>query len=178
MSRILFTEEQRMNILWVNLLMGVIWVGILVFFGFAFYTQFSLGKPFGDKPVSDIGMISIFLVIFLQMAGLTILLYFSRLITEVRENGIFYRYPPFIAKYKQIDPAQIGEYGVRQYKPIKEFGGWGIKTGSRKYGRGYTISGDTGLQLVFKDGKKVLIGTQRPEALKKAMDRMMNRTID
>lgn len=178
MSRILFTEEQRMNILWVKVLMGVIWLGIFVLFGFAFYNQIALGKPFGDKPVSNIGLISIFAVIVLQMGGVTLLLYFTRLILEIREDGIYYRYPPFMNRFKRVDPMQIKEYSVIRYQPLKDFGGWGIKTGSRKFGRGYTISGNMGLFIVFNDGKKVLIGTQRPDAMKKAMDRMMNRAID
>jgi hypothetical protein len=132
MDRILFAEEQRLNIFWVKILIGSIWVGILVLFGFAFYYQFYLGMPFGDKPVSDIGLISIFLVIFLQMGGVTLLLYFTRLITEVRDDGLYYRYPPFINRFKRVDPSQIGEYSVIRYQPLKDFGGWGIKTGSRK----------------------------------------------
>jgi hypothetical protein len=33
-----------------------------------------------------------------------------------------------------------------------------------------------GLQLVLADGQRILIGTARPDALKKAMDRMMNKS--
>ena len=176
MERIYFTEEQRMNILWVKILMGVIWIGLLVFFGIAFYTQFYLGKPFGDKPVSNLGMAAIFLVVALQLAGGTWLMYSFRLITEVRDEGLFYRYPPLLSRFKKIAPGEIGEYAIRRYRPLREYGGWGIKTGSRKYGTAYNAYGNTGLQLTLSNGKKILIGTQRPDALKKAMDRMMARS--
>ena len=176
MNRILFTEEQRMNILWIHLLMGVIWAGVFVLFGFAFYTQFVKGIPFGDKPVSDIGLIAIFAFVVLQLGGATWLVYAIRLITEVRDDGIYYRYPPLINKFKRIDLSTIGSWSVITYSPVKDFGGWGIKTGSKKYGRGYTISGNTGLFVEFKDGKKVLVGTQRTDAMKKAMERLMERS--
>ena len=72
----------------------------------------------------------------------------------------------------------IEKYEVRKYNAFREYGGYGIKgrkPGRRFRGKGYAynISGNTGLQLYLKDGKKVLIGTQRGEAIKYAMDKMM-----
>jgi hypothetical protein len=37
----------------------------------------------------------------------------------------------------------------------------------------YNIMGHIGLQLYLSDGKKLLIGTQRPEAMKRAMKKLM-----
>ncbi len=45
--------------------------------------------------------------------------------------------------------------------------GWG------KSGSAFNVKGNIGLQLYLKNGKKVLFGTQRPDALKRAMDKMM-----
>jgi len=36
------------------------------------------------------------------------------------------------------------------------------------------MSGNIGLQLYFKDGKRLLIGTKRPDAIKRAMDKLMS----
>ena len=36
-----------------------------------------------------------------------------------------------------------------------------------------TIKGKTGVQLYLKDGSKLLIGTQRAEAIRRAMDKIM-----
>lgn len=99
-----------------------------------------------------------------------------RLITEVREDGLYFRYPPFINRFKVYVPGQIKEYEVRKYQPIKEYGGWGLRMGNKKVGWAYNASGDMGLQLVLADGQRILIGTARPDALKKAMDRMMNKS--
>jgi len=48
---------------------------------------------------------------------------------------------------------------VRKYKPLLEYGGYGIRGFGNN--RALNISGNTGLQLVFKDGRKLLIGTKK-----------------
>ena len=54
--------------------------------------------------------------------------------------------------------------------PIAEFGGWGIRYG---FGAGWVwnVSGNMGVQLELDNGRKVLIGSQRPAELKDALDR-------
>ena len=56
---------------------------------------------------------------------------------------------------------------MRQYSPIGEFGGWGIKYGFGGAGKVYNVSGNQGLQLVYHDGSKLLIGSKRPEEIQK-----------
>jgi TATA-box binding protein (TBP) (component of TFIID and TFIIIB) len=50
---------------------------------------------------------------------------------------------------------------------LLEYGGWGIKYGRK--GKAYNVSGNRGVQLVFKDGKQLLIGSQRAEELAEAI---------
>ena len=56
---------------------------------------------------------------------------------------------------------------------MMEYGGYGMRSGSRKYGKAYNVSGKTGLQLYLSNGKKLLIGTQNPRQAQKAMEAMM-----
>jgi hypothetical protein len=42
----------------------------------------------------------------------------------------------------------------------------------------YTISGNKGLQLYLKNGREVLLGTERPEAIAKAMKRMFEENLN
>ncbi|APG66435.1 hypothetical protein LPB136_06055 [Tenacibaculum todarodis] len=61
--------------------------------------------------------------------------------------------------WKEIEKAH-----VRTYDPITEYGGWGLKGGAfwnKKNGKAINISGDIGIQLELKNGKKLLIGTQK-----------------
>jgi TATA-box binding protein (TBP) (component of TFIID and TFIIIB) len=52
-----------------------------------------------------------------------------------------------------------------------EYGGWGIRCGwhGKKV---YNISGNRGVQLVFKNGKRLLIGSQKPDDFANALNLM------
>ena len=54
-------------------------------------------------------------------------------------------------------------YAARVYRPIREYGGWGIRYG--KNGKAYNISGDRGVQLELQNSKPLLIGSQRADEL-------------
>ncbi|TEW77202.1 hypothetical protein E2488_04665 [Gramella jeungdoensis] len=70
-----------------------------------------------------------------------------------------------------MDWSNISECYIRNYNPISEFGGWGIKSSFRRdTGKAYTIKGSIGLQLKLKNGKKILIGTQKNEEIKRVIE--------
>ncbi len=87
------------------------------------------------------------------------MLFSMRLTTQIDNNGIMVKYFPFIRQrtYQWID---IEKAYVRKYNALGEYGGWGLK-GGRKSGKAYNVWGNKGLQLEFKNGKKLLIGTQK-----------------
>ena len=53
------------------------------------------------------------------------------------------------------------------YSPIRDCGGWGVR--HYKSGKAYNVSGNRGVVLEFLDGRPILIGSQRPEELAKAI---------
>jgi hypothetical protein len=116
-------------------------------------------------------------IIVLLIAGVFVpiaiaLLFLSlKLQTEVRPDGLYFRFFPIHKKYHKFDPEQISEYYTRKYRPLREYGGWGIRYGF-KAGKAYNVSGNQGLQLVLKNGNKVLLGTQRPEQLSEALSKI------
>jgi hypothetical protein len=52
---------------------------------------------------------------------------------------------------------------------IIEYGGWGIRKTFSGKGTAYNVKGKNGLQLVFKNGDRLLIGTQKAEELKETL---------
>jgi hypothetical protein len=102
----------------------------------------------------------------------SLLFYTLRLDTEINSNGIYIRFFPFHLSYKKYAWDEIEACFVREYNPIAEYGGWGIRLGLFGKGRAFNVSGNKGIQLVFKNNKKLLIGTSKPveasEAIKKA----------
>ena len=101
----------------------------------------------------------------IAIAALFLLL---KLETYVSRDGVYVRYFPFHIRFKRFRPEDLSEYYARQYKPIREYGGWGIRYSLRN-GKAYNTSGNQGVQLVFKSGKKLLIGSQKPEQLEAAI---------
>jgi len=105
----------------------------------------------------------------IAIAGLFL---FLKLQTEVRPDGLYVRYLPFHLHFKRIAPEELSEYYARQYKPVREYGGWGIRCSFRN-GKAYNVSGNKGVQLVFKNGKQLLIGSQKADELETAIRSIM-----
>ncbi len=98
--------------------------------------------------------------------------WFLKLETEVRRDGLYVRYYPFHIQFKKFGADDLSEYYARKYRPIWEYGGWGIRCSFGK-GKAYNVSGNKGVQLVFKNGKRLLIGSQRVEELEEAIRSIM-----
>lgn len=88
------------------------------------------------------------------------------LTTRVTGDGIELRFAPFPKRV--ISLVEISKVYARQYRPIREYGGWGIK-GTFK-NRAYNVSGDRGVQLELVNGKRLLIGSQRSEELVRVIE--------
>jgi len=102
--------------------------------------------------------------------GLTLLapaiIFVFKLYTRIDESGIHYKYFPFHFRFKTIPWEDIAKAYVRTYDAISEYGGWGLKGGvfwKKSKGTAINVSGDIGIQLELKNGKKILIGTNLEE---------------
>ena len=156
-NEIIFTESQKFKQWWIWLIL----LGVNGLFLFGVCKQVIYGQQFGDKPMGDIGL--------LILTGLTIALTLVftqlRLYTKISKGGIYVRFFPFHLKYKHYDWDKLTKSYVRQYSPLTEYGGWGLRLGLFGEGMAYNVSGNKGLQLEFIDNKKLLIGTNKPEEL-------------
>ena len=108
--------------------------------------------------VHYLGGIGVPLVIF------TLMFFVLRLETVVDEQGIHYRFFPFHITTRLKTWDEIEKAYVRVYKPITEYGGWGYRFA---FGDGIAlnVSGNVGLQILYKNGKKLLLGTKKREEL-------------
>lgn len=159
-----FTEQQYFRQIWIWILS----IGINGVFVYGFIQQIYFKKPFGNNPLGDKELLILAVGIFL----ISIAFVFIRLDTSIDKIGVHYRYFPFQRTMRTISWDRISKSYVRQYSPIGEYGGWGIRIGLFGKGRAFNVSGDNGLQLVYDNEKKFLIGTQKPEDLKKALQEL------
>ena len=159
--KILFSEKQRFTQWWLWAL--IIVVNALIIYGFV--QQIIFKTPFGNNPAPDVVLI---LVNFIPL-GIAYLFYVLRLETTITNEFIAFQFKPFQSKINTIRWEELGNAYVRTYKPIREFGGWGYRVSFTK-GVAYNVSGHQGIQLVLKNGKKILIGTQKAEELRQILN--------
>jgi hypothetical protein len=130
------------------------------------FTQVINGHTFGDKPASNSQLlIGAALSLFISIFVLSF-----RLDTQIKNDGIYVRLFPLQLSFKFFPWNSLLKYYVRKYNAITEYGGWGWRLGLFGKGTAYNISGNEGLQLEFTNGKKLLIGTQKPEELQEVIN--------
>jgi hypothetical protein len=158
-QQILFDESQGFNQWW-------IWAIILGAMGVSLYASMETIQM--GESLFNWTNFSVIIPVFIIPA----LFYFLKLKTKVEENGIYVRFIPFHLKEIFISWDQLDECYIRTYSPLGEYGGWGIKYGLGGAGKVYNVSGNQGLQLVFKDGSRLLIGTQKPQELQEVIKKI------
>ena len=76
----------------------------------------------------------------------------------------------FLPTYKRVVALDaINHIEVVQYHPIRDYGGWGLRF-SRDGERIYNARGSRGVRIQLRDGSRLLIGSQRPEELARALE--------
>ena len=165
-EEVVFYEQQRFSQSWAVLI--VVLVDVLFIF--------SMVKSWGSDPMSD--KILIFAAVLITL--LTAAFFFVRFDTVINNEGVYIKLFPFFLKYKCIPWDTVSKSYVRKYKPIWEYGGWGIgrkqrwQIRRRRMNTAYSISGNKGLQLELTNGRRILIGTRKPIELEEVL-RKLNR---
>ncbi|MBE7177871.1 MAG: hypothetical protein INR69_15810 [Mucilaginibacter polytrichastri] len=145
----IYTERQRFDQLWLIVL---------------FCSETAVMLAFGlYKAVKEADFTLLFIV------PVPLLFYFllNRLLwldVRVDAAGIYYRFAIFGRRL--IGWNELSAVFIRRYDPLSEYGGWGYKKGWKRKNRVINVKGDMGLQLVFHNGNRLLIGTSQPRELK------------
>jgi hypothetical protein len=149
-GKILFSEKQRFNQWW--LWAFLIGINLLFLYVALFQPNIILTLSF------------VFTLI------LTLLFLIFRLETHISEEKIYVRLYPLQLKYKEYKWSEISKCSIRQYSPIGEYGGWGLRGFGKN--KAINISGNLGLQLDFINNKKLLIGTNKTKELTEALEKI------
>lgn len=155
MKTVRFSEIQKFRQWW----LWFMFAGIKGVMGFFIVTQVLFGEPFGSSVVDNAGL----LIGFSVMLILSLLFFIMKLETRINDTGIAVRFYPIQLKFRNYKWEDLEEVYLREYAPLAEYGGWGIRYSFVGKGKALNVSGRMGLQLVFKDGKRLLIGTSKPE---------------
>jgi len=150
-----FKEVQRFNQVW-------LWALLILLDG---YIVFHLIYKPGIEVTDKFGLYFPPVII----ALINILFFMLRLNTKINEEAVTAKFTLLHLKEKRFKWDEIESAYVRKYNAIKEYGGWGIKG----WGFGniaYNVSGNMGLELELKNGKRVLIGTNKPEKMNQYLE--------
>ncbi len=106
------------------------------------------------------------LVSLVVLGAVAAFLFWGQLRVEVRDSALWVRLVPLTRQHR-FAWENIRSAEARTYRPILEYGGWGIRYGSS--GKAYNVAGNRGVQLEFQDGSRLLIGSQRADELAEAI---------
>ena len=153
-----FSEKQKMP--------GV-WIAIIPTCFLSCLVSFQEMKPLAD----DWKNILPLLITILVMTALCVFMFKFELKTNYTDEYVQVLYSPFHWKPKKFYWKDVVHFETRNADYFSEYyWGWGIK-GARK-NRAYTADGDFGLQLTFKDGKRLFIGSQNKVELEKVVNEL------
>jgi hypothetical protein len=144
----LFEEKQKFNQWW-------LWAILLIF-------PLLSVIPFDDNGLN----------IYYVIIGISIplIFYLFELRTFVTSEGLSFQFFPFHFKKHLIKIEEIEKIEALQYKPLGDYGGWGIRYGFK--GKAYNVSGNLGVKVHLKNGRNILFGSQKYKELSKVLKRI------
>jgi hypothetical protein len=161
---LLFREVQGFGWPWPGILIvlvGFVTFGsVLVPFSYGLWQQLVLGRPWGDRPMPDAVFAVVGpLAILLSLLPLFVLL--ARLVVEVRADGVR-------IELRRLKGAQvIRPDQVRELKLARMGLGWGCRRHWKT--TVYRMAGPEGVEIDLLDGKRVVVGSERPRRLLEAL---------
>jgi hypothetical protein len=94
-------------------------------------------------------------------------------VVVVRNSGLYVKFFPFHLSFRHFSFSDILSAEAVRYRPLRDYGGWGIRYG--RNGKAYNISGNKGLMIEFRNGKRLMLGSREPEVLKMSIEQGRNR---
>lgn len=159
-----FTEVQRMRIWWVWGLLGV----LMLMYSYAAFRQWYGTGSWGNNHAPDwmLGVVLVFLLF------IPVFVFIMKLETRLDAEGVSFRFFPLHRRWQKFAWSEVERAWVRKYRPIAEYGGWGFRGLPGGNSRAYSIIGDYGIQLLLKNGKRILIGTQNALQAEQVLERL------
>lgn len=174
MSKILFEEVQSFRQkTWLLVLIAATSLGVVLPFFYGMYWQIIKGEPWGNRPMTNDGLVATSIAVFVLMGLILWLIFNIRLETRVDEEAIYFRFFPNQWKWSAAYRHEIASYEIRK---IGFWGSssWGFNNYVFKKMKAMTISGNQVLEIKLKNDHRLRIGTQDSVALERAMNKMMN----
>jgi hypothetical protein len=158
---VVFSERQPLKIVWLRAVLFVLLGGLVLLFGWGMFTQLVLGQTWGDKPMSDTMLVLVSVFVIGLWSALSWAILRVSLVVKVDETNLHIAVWPFVRR--TVGLAQITTAEAQKIRPLLQFAGVGARL--MRGGWAYIVGGDRGVMMSLTDGKKVFVGSDRPEEL-------------
>jgi hypothetical protein len=161
-TKLLFHEEQSLRhprLLILTAIPPVIMLLLAIW-------QVGLGHPWGKQPMSNAGIVgwTIFLwLIYFRLISV-------KLVTEVLPNELSAAMRGLWRSYR-VSLAAVQSVRVVTFDPVKEWGGYGVRSTTR--GKAFIARGNEAVELELKKGGVVLVSSNRPDELVRFLDQQL-----
>lgn len=132
--------------------------------------QVMKGIPWGEKPMSNEGIVAFTAVVFAIACFVTWLVVSMKLHVIIDAEGVHYRLFPASPKWSTFAKDEIIDFNVEKRNLFLRFGHhakWFSKD------KTVNVNGNFHLSLFLKSGKKINLGSKNPEGLKWAMRKLI-----
>jgi hypothetical protein len=163
-----FVEEQRFRQWWLVLLVLFVLAVTVIPFGWGMLQQLVTGRPWGDAPLPNGALVGVGIFAIGIPLAVAWLLLAAKLTTTVGDATLHVGLWPLHRKPKTIDLLRVTKVEACTYRPLRDYGGWGVRKG--RTGWAYNVSGDRGARLTYDGGETLLIGSQRDAELADAIE--------
>jgi hypothetical protein len=175
MARAYLEETQDLkNSQWIWLLMIVSTAGAMIPLTYGLYWQVIQGEPWGKEPMSDQGLIALYIFILACMALMFVCVAYTKLELRIDEKGVHYRFSPYRLKWSLISKEEIEAYEVTNMRSFLGMCRVGYHRNVMNNSRTMNLQGTKQLALQLRNKRKILIGTVNPEGAALAMRKLFN----
>jgi len=152
-----FYERQKIRYVLPYLLLAILILGLVLL---------AIEKYETDRPSFGINLEvwQYIVIIFLIPVPLLCLLMWSRLDTIVDEDGVMYRWLPYHKSFNLLHWSAIKQVVLLDMKPLGLF--WRRK---RSHHKRYFPGSRYSVEIVMRNGHKILLGTRKPEELQRSL---------
>jgi hypothetical protein len=177
MTRPIFEETQllrQQRLVWILLIASGIGMMIPILSGM--YTQLVEGRPWGDKPMTDTGLLILMVAMIVIYALVVALVLSIKLEIRIDEQGIGFRYFPLKSKWRSIRKEDIERYELHRQRDFFKAGGIGYHRNLLTKTESFSTQWGPYLRLELRSKRKIILGTQNYEGLEHAMHKLFQRT--
>ena len=163
-------RERTWAPLWAWLTLGIAFLLSVGTLSYELYGITVLGQSAEDGRAGELALITGGLIVLFAL----IVAVWMCLNVEVRTDHIFISFGLVQLVRKRIWYKDIVSVRPTSYRPLRDFGGWGIKWRGKR--TAWTIRGNQAVKVTLQSGKEVYVGSRFPQRLEERIRTAMRAT--